>query len=393
MKKRSLKMAFAGIAVMSLFAGACGGSDDAAPIDTTAAVTEETTAPAAECVTPTPVKLQLQWFTQAQFAGYYAAQDQGFYADQCLDVTILEGAVDISPQTVLANGEADFAISWVSKALASREGGANIVNIAQVFQRSGTLQVSFKDKNITTSADFKGKNIGNWGYGNEFEIFAALTKAGLDPAKDVTLVQQQFDMAGLLSGDIDAAEAMTYNEYAQVLEAINPATNALYTADDFNVVSYEAEGVGMLQDAIWADGSRLEDPAYVETATKFVAASIQGWAFCRDDVQACRDIVVAKGSKLGASHQLWQMNEVNQLIWPATGGAGMIDAAAWDRTSSLSQTAKNLEGGTVLTKAPDAGAYTNDIVTAALAMLDAMGVDTKGSAYMAEVVELAEGGN
>ena len=391
MKKRSLKMALAGVAVMSLIAGACGGSDDAATEDTTA--TAETTAPAAECVTPTPVKLQLQWFTQAQFAGYYAAQDQGFYTEQCLDVTILEGAVDISPQTVLANGEADFAISWVSKALASREGGADIVNIAQVFQRSGTLQVSFKDKNIMTSADFKGKNIGNWGYCNEFEIFAALTAAGLDPAKDVTLVQQQFDMAGLLSGDIDAAEAMTYNEYAMVLEAVNPKTKALYTAEDFNVVSYEDEGVGMLQDAIWADGKRLSDAAYVDTATKFVAASLQGWAFCRDNISACRDIVVSKGSKLGASHQLWQMNEVNKLIWPAAGGAGMIDAAAWERTASLSQTAKNLEGGTVLTKAPDAGAYTNDIVTAALALLNSKGIDTTGSAYMPETVTLNEGGN
>ncbi len=393
MKKRSLKMAFAGIAVMSLFAGACGGSDDAAPIDTTAAVTEETTAPAAECVTPTPVKLQLQWFTQAQFAGYYAAQDQGFYADQCLDVTILEGAVDISPQTVLANGEADFAISWVSKALASREGGANIVNIAQVFQRSGTLQVSFKDKNITTSADFKGKNIGNWGYGNEFEIFAALTKAGLDPAKDVTLVQQQFDMAGLLSGDIDAAEAMTYNEYAQVLETMNPATGALYTADDLNVVSYEAEGVGMLQDAIWADGHRLFDTNYNATAVKFVAASLMGWAFCRDDAQACTDIVVAKGSKLGATHQLWQMNEVNKLIWPAPAGVGMIDEAAWSRTVDLSQTAKNLEGGTVLTKAPGAAAHTNDIVTAALALLTEKGIDINGAAFAPITVTLTEGGN
>ena len=390
MKTKSLKIALAGVAVMSLIAGACGGSDEAA---TEEAVTEETAAPAAECVTPTPVKLQLQWFTQAQFAGYYAAQDQGFYTEQCLDVTILEGAVDITPQNVLADGQADFAISWVSKALASREGGADIVNIAQVFQRSGTLQVSFKDKNITTPADFKGKNIGNWGFGNEFEIFAALTAAGLDPAKDVKLVQQQFDMAGLLAGDIDAAEAMTYNEYAQVLEAINPKTNALYTAEDFNVVSYEAEGVGMLQDAIWADGKRLSDAAYVDTATRFVAASLQGWAFCRDNISACRDIVVSKGSKLGASHQLWQMNEVNKLIWPAAGGAGMIDAAAWERTASLSQTAKNLEGGTVLTKAPDAGAYTNDIVTAALALLNSKGIDTTGSAYMPETVTLNEGGN
>ena len=384
MRKSSIKLAVAGIAALSLFTAACGGSDDAAT---------DTTAAAAECAELTPVKLQLQWFTQAQFAGYYAAQDQGFYEAMCLDVTILEGAVDIAPHVVLANGESDFAISWVSKALAGREGGANIVDIAQIFQRSGTLQVSFKDKNITTAADFKGKNIGNWGYGNEFEIFAALTKAGLDPAKDVTLVQQQFDMAGLLSGDIDAAEAMTYNEYAQVLEAINPDTGALYTADDFNVVSYEDEGVGMLQDAIWADGARLSDPAYVDTATKFVAASIQGWAFCRDNTQACTDIVVAKGSKLGASHQLWQMNEVNKLIWPAPMGAGMIDDAAWDRTVTLSLEAKNLEGGTVLTAAPDAEARNNDIVTAALALLADMGVDTTGSAFAPITVTLNEGGN
>ena len=385
MRKSSIKLAVASIAALSLFTAACGGSDDAA--------TDTTAAAATECAELTPVKLQLQWFTQAQFAGYYAAQDQGFYEAMCLDVTILEGAVDIAPHVVLANGESDFAISWVSKALAGREGGANIVDIAQIFQRSGTLQVSFKDKNITSAADFKGKNIGNWGFGNEFEIFAALTKAGLDPAKDVTLVQQQFDMAGLLAGDIDAAEAMTYNEYAQVLEAINPDTGALYTPEDFNVVSYEDEGVGMLQDAIWADGARLSDPAYVDTATKFVAASIQGWAFCRDNTQACTDIVVAKGSKLGASHQLWQMNEVNKLIWPASMGAGMIDSAAWDRTVALSLEAKNLEGGTVLTKAPDAEAHTNDIVTAALALLADMGVDTTGSAFAPITVTLNEGGN
>ena len=375
----------AGVVALSLAAVACGGDDSSSDAPAS-------NAPAA-CETTTPVKLQLQWFTQAQFAGYFAAVDQGFYADQCLDVSILEGGVDIVPQQQLADGAVDFALSWVPKALASREAGADIVDIAQIFQRSGTLQVSFKDKGITSPADFAGKNIGNWGYGNEFEIFAALTKAGLDPAADVTLVQQQFDMAALLAGDIDAAEAMTYNEYAQVLEAVNPETGELYTADDFNVVSYEDEGVGMLQDAIWASGERLaSDAAYKDTAVKFVAASIQGWAYCRDNAQACADIVVSKGSKLGASHQLWQMNEVNKLIWPATGGAGMIDAAAWDRTATLAQETKNLEGSTVLTAAPDAEAYTNDIVTAALALLDGMGVDTKGSSFAPIDVTLNEAG-
>ena len=311
----------------------------------------------------------------------------------CLDVDIIEGGVDIVPQQQLADGAVDFALAWVPKALASREAGANIVDIAQVFQRSGTLQVSFKNAGITTPADFAGKTIGNWGFGNEYEIFAALAQANLDPAKDVSLVQQQFDMLGLLSGDIDAAEAMTYNEYAQVLEAVNPDTGKLYTPDDLNVVSYEQAGVGMLQDAIWADGERLaNDDSYVDIAGRFVAASLQGWAYCRDNVQECRDIVVAKGSKLGDSHQLWQMNEINKLIWPAPNGVGYIDQAAWDRTVQIAMSTPNLEGATVLTATPTAGAFTNDIVTLALTDLNDMGIDTTGESYAPIDVTLQEGG-
>lgn len=414
MKRHTRTLAVA-VSALSLLAAACGddAGDDAANTtaapapdttvaapdttvaapDTTVATPDETVPAPSECSEPEPVTLQLQWVTQAQFAGYYAAIDQGFYESMCLDVSILEGAVDITPQDVLAAGDADFAISWVPKALASREAGANIVNIAQVFQRSGTLQVSFKGAGIASPADFAGKTIGNWGFGNEFEVFAAITQAGLDPASDVNNVQQQFDMVALLEGEIDAAEAMTYNEYAQVLEAINPDTGALYTPDDFSVISYEEIGVGMLQDAIWADGSRLGDAAYVDTATRFVAASLQGWSFCRDNVQQCADIVLTQSPILGASHQLWQMNEINKLIWPAEGGVGFIDQGAWDRTVGIAMEAKNLDGATVLTAAPDADAFTNDIVTAAHALLTEMGIDINGSGFAPIEVTLNEGGS
>ncbi len=341
----------------------------------------------------TPVKLQLQWFYQAQFAGYLAAVDQGFYKAEGLDVSVLEGGVDIVPQKVLADGGADFAISWVPKALASREAGADIVNVGQVFQRSGTLQVSFKDKNITKPEDFKGKKIGNWGFGNEYEIFAGLSKAGLDPAKDVTLVQQDFDMKALLSGQIDAAEAMTYNEYAQVLEAKNPKTGALYTPADFNVVSYNDAGVGMLQDAVWANGKKLAgDKAYQDTTTKFLKASMKGWAYCRDNAQKCADLVVAKGSKLGKSHQLWQMNEINKLVWPSPKGIGIVDQAAWDSTVKISQGTKNLEGKTVLTKPADAAAVNMTYAQKAVDELKKDKVDTEGAGFKPATVTLAEGG-
>lgn len=339
----------------------------------------------------TPVKLQLQWFAQAQFSGYYAALDQGYFKDEGLDVTILEGGVDIVPQTVLADNQADYAIAWVPKALASREQGAGITDIGQIYQRSGTLQVSFADKGITTAADLKGKNVGNWGFGNEFELFAGITGAKLDPASDVTLVQQNFDMSALLAGDIDAAQAMTYNEYAQVLEAVNPATGELYQPDDFTVINWNDEGTAMLQDAIWANTERLgSDEQYQATTVKFLKAVIKGWIYARDFPKETAAIVLKAGPQLGASHQLWQTNEVNKLVWPSPNGIGVIDKAAWAQTVKVAETAKNLEGSTVITTTPDDAAYTNEYIEKALAELGDL--DTKGDSFTPLTVTLNEGG-
>jgi NitT/TauT family transport system substrate-binding protein len=364
-----------------LVLAACGTADS-----------PSTPAPGGSGGAPTPVKLQLQWFYQAQFAGYIAAVDQGYYKEQGLDVQLLEGGVDIVPQTVLAQGKADYAVAWVPKALASREQGANITDVAQIFARSGTYQVAWKDSGITSAADFKGKKIGNWGFGNEFELFAGMTKAGLDPGKDVTLVQQQFDMQALLKKEIDAAQAMSYNEYAQLLEAKNPATGKLYTPDDFQIIDWKSEGTSMLQDAVWANTDKLNDPNYQQQTVKFLVGTIKGWAYCRDNPESCRDMVVAKGSKLGKSHQLWQANETNKLIWPNHAGIGVIDETAWKQTVDISQTTKNQTGDTVLTKAPEGLAYTNDYINQAITQAKAAGIDVNGTAFQPKEVTLNAGG-
>jgi NitT/TauT family transport system substrate-binding protein len=386
----------------TLILAACGDDSGGSSADTTQAAVAptiiETTAAGAptsapECKELTPVKLQLQWFTQAQFAGYFAAKDQGLYEAQCLDVQILEGGVDIVPQTQLATGAADFAIAWVPKALASREQGAEITDIAQIFQDSGTLQVAWADSGIESVADLKGKKVGNWGFGNEFELFAGLTKAGLDPAKDVELVQQQFDMQALLKREIDAAQAMTYNEYAQVLETVNPDTGELYQPEDLKVLNWNDEGTAMLQDAIWANTEKLKnDPEYQKVAEAFVKGSIAGWVYCRDNADSCVDIVLKNGSKLGKSHQAWQMNEINKLIWPSRNGIGIVSPEDWKRTVDVALTAKNLEGATVITKEPSADAYTNDYAQKALDEWKAAGVDVMGGSWQPATVTLNEGG-
>ena len=386
MRRRTWMRAAAALTMASLAVVACGDDDeDPAASDSTAGGQEE----GGEL---DQVSLQLQWFTQGQFAGFFAADSLGFYAEQGIDIEILEGGVDIVPQTVLAQGEADFAVAWVPKALASREQGAEITNVAQVFQRSGTLQVAFAESGIDTPEELEGQSVGNWGFGNEFELFAGISEAGLDPGSDVTLVQQQFDMVALLNGEIDAAQAMTYNEYAQVLEAENPETGELYTEDDFTVIDWNDVGTAMLQDAIWASTERLEsDPEYEDLTTRFLTATFQGWIHCRENPEECRDIVVAAGSQLGNSHQLWQVNEVNKLIWPSPDGIGVVDQEAWDRTVEVALNARNAEGATVLTAEPEGLAFTNEYAEAAHAALGD-DVDARGEDFEPIEVTLEPGG-
>ena len=256
--------------------------------------------------------------TQAQFAGYYAALEEGYYEDEGLDVTLKPGGPDITPEQVVASGQAEFGIDWLPALLAARDQGGDLVNIGQVFGKSGMTEVTWKDSNITDVAGMKGKKVGVWCCGNENELYAALVKNGIDPKSkdDVTIVNQPFDMNLFLNKDVDAAAAMTYNELAQVLETKNPDTGELYTLDDLNVISMEDAGTAMLEDGIFTQGKWIADEANQDIARRFLKASFKGWAFCRDNQDECLQHVLDSGPTLGEGHQRWQLNEINALIWP-----------------------------------------------------------------------------
>jgi NitT/TauT family transport system substrate-binding protein len=387
MRSSRISALFAAVVVVA--ACSSGGGATVAPAASSAPPAASASAAAESPSAPAELKkirLQLQWFPQAQFAGYFAAKEKGYYAEEGFDVTILPGAVEIVPATVVAGGQAEFGISWVPRMLAPRESGADPVVIAQIFQRSPTLQVSFKDKNITKPEDLKGKKVGSWGFGNEAELYAGLRKAGLDPdnPSDVQIVAQQFDMVAFAAGEIDAAQAMIYNEYAQVLETKNPATGQLFKADDLNVISWEQYGTSMLQDAIFASEAWLKQPGNEDDAVKFLKASFKGWIFCRDNPGECVDIVLKSDAKLPKGHQTWQLNEVSGIIWPASNGIGITDQAAFDRTVQVAL------DGKILTKPVTGTAWRNDLAEKALAALG--DADTKGTSWQKQTVTLTEGG-
>jgi len=364
-----------------------------------AACTTPTTEPDAGDFEPlSSIKLQLQWLPQAQFAGYYVALDQGYFEEEGFDdVEIVPSGGDIVPQDALVAGDVDFAIAWVPKVLGTLEAtGAELTDIAQVFQKSGTLQVSFAGTGVSSVADFEGKRIGSWGFGNEWEIFAAMAAEDLD-STSVSITTQDFSMNALLDGDVDAAQAMTYNEWAQILEVVNPATGELYQPEDFDVVSYEETDGAMLQDAIWADTARLaDDPAYADAAVRFLKAITKGWIFARDNPEDAAAIVydyainAEAAFPVGPVHQLWQMNEVNKLIW-AGGAFGVVDETAWAKTVAGALAAVNQDGLNLITAEPAASAYSNSYIEQALAALADEGVVVDGE-YTPIEVTLTEGG-
>jgi len=273
------------------------------------------------------VTIQLKWVTQAQFAGYYVAEEKGFYDDADLNVTIKPGGPDIAPPQVIAGGGADVIVDWMPSALASREKGVPLVNIAQPFKSSGMMLTCRKDSGITSPADFKGKTLGVWFFGNEYPFLSWMSQLGLstDGGDDgVTVLKQGFNVDPILQKQADCVSTMTYNEYWQIIDAGLPA-------DDLLVFKYEEQGVSTMEDGLYVLEDNLSDDAFVDKMARFVAASMKGWEYARDNVEEAADIVLdndASGAQT-EKHQRRMMGEINKLT---AGTDGKLDPADYERT-------------------------------------------------------------
>jgi len=303
------------------------------------------------------VRLQLQWVTQAQFAGYYVALENGYYTDEDLDVTVLPGGPDIAPPQVLAGGGADAMLNWMPSALAAREKGLPVVNIAQPFKSSGLMLTCWKDTGITGPQDFKGKTIGVWFFGNEYPFLSWMSQEGISTAggdDGVTVLKQGFNVDPLLQRQADCISTMTYNEYGQVLDAG-------VSEDELVTFKYEDMGVATLEDGIYVLEDNLADPAFKDKMVRFVRASMKGWKWAEENPMEAA-MIVLDNDETGAqteAHQVRMMGEIAKLT---AGSNGALDPADFDRT-----VATLLAGGSdpVITAAPE-GAWTSEITDAAL---------------------------
>ena len=303
------------------------------------------------------VTLQLKWVTQAQFAGYYVAKDKGFYEEEGLDVEIKPGGPDIAPAQVLAGGGADVILDWMPSALATREKGLPLVNIAQPFKSSGMMLTCRKDSGVTSPADFKGKTLGVWFFGNEYPFLSWMSKLGLKTdggADGVTVLKQGFNVDPILQKQAACVSTMTYNEYWQIIDAG-------LSSDDLITFKYEDEGVATLEDGIYVLEDKLDDPAFADKMVRFVRASMKGWKYAEENPDEAAEIVL-ENDATGAQTEKHQKRMMGEIAKLTAGSNGALDEADYNRTV---QTLLSSGSDPVITKEP-VGAWTSVITDKAL---------------------------
>ena len=429
-------------AVVVALVVACGGPSPSAspgPSGVPASVSVEPTRAAKPSPSPstaTRIRVQLRGQIRAEFAGLIDAIDEGYYDAADLDVTLVETPEGEDP---VAAGSAtdgpEFTIAWVPAVLAARgSGGSDLVDIGQVFQRSGTLSISRRDDDITDPAGFRGKIVGTFGFGDGIEVLAAAMKAGLKPDTDFHVATQDGDLDGALPRRLDVAQTTIYDGYARVLESRNPQTGARYTTSDLNVIDWYDEGTALLQDAIFSRASWLAVDGNDAIAQRFLKATFQGWIHCRDHPDDCVQATIVAGERpvvstgsaggspapgiasqrppatpkpaassgtpipsaspstvpptgrptFGPGHTKWSMNEVNALIWPAPAGIGVVDPAVWQHTMDVC-----LAAGAISSPATS-DAIRTDLAKAAVAELPEF--DTTGLSFAKSIVEITPNG-
>lgn len=314
--------------------------------------------------------LQLQWLQQGQFSGFIAAERLGYYHEECISVSMLNGGPNTESLQVLASGGADLGIGWLANGLSIVQNGESLVNVMQHFQRPGMKAVAKKVTGIETFSDWKGKRIGFWADFKE-PILATLAKEGFSSGSDVVLVEQSFSPQSLVEDSVDSATLMVYNEYGQLLQEIKPGTNYLFQPTDFTMLNYNDAGTGLLEDGVWVREDWISQGNNTVGLVKFLKASVKGFLYCRKNPGEC-----GRMFEESTEHNLWMVHQVNSLVWPAREGVGHMNRTLFEKSVSILQ-----EYGLLNTEIEFDDAYTNLYIDAALEELEAEGIDVRATEW------------
>ncbi|OGP74030.1 MAG: ABC transporter substrate-binding protein [Deltaproteobacteria bacterium RBG_13_58_19] len=254
-----------------------------------------------------PVSFIPQWVPQAQFAGYYVAYEKGFYRERHLDVKILRGGPDFPPSELLKTGQVDFGTMFLTTGIANRAKGFKLINVAQIVQRSALMLVAKKSSGITAPEDLQGKKVGLWGA--EFQI---LPRAFFQQYRlAVKTIPQGATINLFLRGGVDAASAMWYNEYHQIIAAgLNPEELTTFLLSDYGL-KFPEDGIYCLEETFKKDPDRC---------VAFVQATIQGWKYAFAHPDEALDIVMkyvtAANVATNRVHQRWMLERMQDIIQP-----------------------------------------------------------------------------
>lgn len=279
--------------------------------------------------------LGLKWLPQAQFAGYYVALERGFYKAEKLQVTIKPGGSDPAPPEMLRSGAADVVVDWMPSALVARERGVPMVNVAQIFKRSGLWLTCRKDSGVAWPGDLKGRRVAVSGGGNELPFQAWVQKLGFKP-DDVMVVARGVAVEPLVQRQADCASTQSYNEYWQMLDAG-------IDRDDLAVLKFDEHGVSTLEDGLYVLEPALADPLRRDRLARFLRATIKGWQYAITNPKVAVSTVMraverapVPGAIAREKHQSRMMSEVAKLI--DRDRIGWLDPADYERTVNVLMT-------------------------------------------------------
>ena len=269
------------------------------------------------------ITVRLKWFHQAQFAGFYMAQDKGFYKAAGLDVNIQPGGPDFPAVQMIAGGNEQFGVTGADQILIARSKGIPIVAVAVLYRRNPFVLFSLAKSGIKTPTDYVGKKIGVKIGGNEELIYrAVLGKAGIDKSK-LEEVPVKFDITPLLAGAVDVWPGYVINEVLAAKEK-GFAVNVVYPADF---------GIDLYADTLFTTERMLKEKP--DVVHKFVAATLAGWNAAIAAPEDAAKVTVKYGSKLTYEHELAMMKASLPLLKPDAAPVGSMEETKWEAAQKL----------------------------------------------------------